>query len=134
MTAADKLAQVLAEHGCDYEECASCGPVDDLAQHQAAVVLAHLTAEAEAEAAEIRARVREDARRSLTVGNTVTALYEADSARQWLLRRATLAGSCWMARHMFTSQPSASLRVSTRRPLKGGRASSTAAEPAKGST
>lgn len=45
MSAAAKLAQVLAEHGCDYEDCASCGPVDDLAQHQAAVVLAHLTAE-----------------------------------------------------------------------------------------
>lgn len=41
----EKLAQVLAEHCCTYESCGRCGPVDDLAAHQAAVVLAHLTAE-----------------------------------------------------------------------------------------
>lgn len=105
-TPADKLAQVLGKHQsfthavernvwvtrCEcYEELPTPGieyAYDALAAHQAAVVLAHLTAEAEAEAAEIRARVREDARRSLTVGNTVTALYEADSAARWLRRCA----------------------------------------------
>lgn len=109
MSAADKLAQVLAEHqmsGGNFRVAGKwmlrckCGEYiseadgnvqqQDLAfgQHQSAAARAHLTAEAEAEAAEARSRMREDAKRSLVTSQNVVSLYEADSAAQWLRRYA----------------------------------------------